>query len=215
MAGCQGAGDASNEAPKRWRVGAAWSRLDTDILVDGRRVDMRENVVVAALERTVGKRAWVLGLSAGGIVEGSIRRAERRFTLEPGFIVGFYAGHQWLKPNRANLFLATTLSASFGLAWTRERLPGAPRERFIATDLRADVAFGATLFKVWSPYVAVRLLGGPIFWRLDNRRQQGSDPGHHTLAVGSRFDLPGGVDISLDWGFEGARTVTAGLGVRF
>lgn len=214
MAGCERAGDGPEQKPKLWRAGAAWSRLDTDISVEGERVDMLENVVAASLERTVGK-GWVVGVSVGAIVQGSLELAARRFTIKPGVLLDVYAGHNWLKPNRANLFLATSLAASFGLAWTREDRPSAPRQSLIATDLRVDLSFGATLFKVWSPYVAARAFGGPIFWKLDAKTQIGSDPGHHTLALGSRFDLPCGVDLSLDWGFEGARTLSASLGVRF
>lgn len=214
MAGCDGGGSKLSGPPKLWRVGAAWSRLDTDISVDGQRVDLLENAVAASLERTVGK-AWVIGLSVGAIVHGSLALDARRFSLQPGVLLGLYAGHQWLKPNRAKLFLATTVAASLGVAWTREEVSGAARESFIATDLRVDLSFGATLFRVWSPYVAVRAFGGPIFWKRDGATVIGSDPGHHTLALGSRFDLPGGVDLSLDWGFEGARTLSAGVGVRF
>jgi hypothetical protein len=92
----------------------------------------------------------------------------------------------------------------------------APKARgFHALDLRAGLTVGKTFGGVVSPYGAVRLFGGPVFWQRESSTAIGGDRFHYQLAAGLVATLPRGVDLFAEASPFGERSVTAGGGVSF
>ena len=85
--------------------------------------------------------------------------------------------------------------------------PRALRRPRHAIDFKADVSVGWTLGDAWSPYLAVRGFGGPIFWK------QNADL--DTLAAGFNLSLVNRVSLYFDGACVGMRGLSGGMSVRF
>jgi hypothetical protein len=204
-----------DDAP-RWHAGVSYGYVDTDIELDGGRLryEFSEHVLGATF-RAALEDGWSVGASVGAIAAGTLTDGARSFDVLPGIAVAINGSREWLRGNAYDLFLATTLTLGGAFATTREVGQGPRRQTLWATDVRLDVTFGVTVANVWSPYVAVRAFGGPFGWTLDGEHVVGNDRHFHTLAVGSLFTFADGLDLFVDWGFEGALSAAAGVGASF
>ncbi|MFT5433014.1 MAG: hypothetical protein ACI9OJ_003719 [Myxococcota bacterium] len=104
------------------------------------------------------------------------------------------------------------VSAAAGFAMTKTTRNGHPTESLTALDVRAGGTVGWTLGGVFSPHVAVRLFGGPIFWRYEDEDVAGTDRWHFQLATGASLALPESFSVFFDWSFLGERSLWAGAG---
>ena len=76
---------------------------------------------------------------------------------------------------------------------------------------------GWTLWDMFTPYLAARVFGGPVFWqtRPSGDPQIGTDRYHYQLATGLSAQLPGRVYVTAEWAPLGEPALGAELGVRF
>lgn len=109
------------------------------------------------------------------------------------------------------MLLSGSLSAS-GTA-THEDGGGAHHGDLFAIDVKGGVSVGKTFARVVSPYLALRVFGGPVFW--DVERTPGTDAYHVqpaagvVVALGRRLALFGEVAPVAE------RGVSAGASVGF
>ena len=68
----------------------------------------------------------------------------------------------------------------------------------LATDLRLGLSVGWMVGSWWSPYLAGRLFGSPLFLGAPGDWLRGVDRHHYNLALGSSFFLPAGWVVFAD-----------------
>ena len=78
------------------------------------------------------------------------------------------------------LILSSALSCS--ASQTQQAMQ--THEAYEAFDLRLGAVFGVTLFDTLSPYVPLRVFGGPIFWHYAGQAVTGTDAYHYQVGLG-------------------------------
>jgi hypothetical protein len=157
------------------------------------------------------------GLGAG--LGGLITVGARRFQVDPGWLVTFSYSRRLLDGTGKKPFLVLGVSAGGSGAGTREELTpaGAPPETAMlyAFDIRAGLTVGKTFWNTLSPYAALRVFGGPVFWGYDGKSVLASDLYHVQLGGGMVTALPRGFDLFAEGIPLGERAVTVGAGKTF
>ena len=198
--------------PPQWRLGAAYGLTATDLRIDRRRVDVVQHAVSVSLRRTL-RSGWNVGGGAGVLAGGDLLFEGRRHTIEPGGTAAFSASRELLGDTRGHMFLTTGWSAAFTLAPTRS--PFGDRGLYAALDFSFSGALGITIGNVWSPYLAARVFGGPVWFTAVDRAAPGHDPDHHSMGFGSVFTFPRNLELGIDLAVVGARGLTVQGGFNF
>ena len=80
---------------------------------------------------------------------------------------------------------------------------------------RLAVVVGRTFLDVFSPYLAARVFGGPVFWTARGNGEVGTDWYHYQFALGFVVTLPAGLDVYAECAPLGERRCAGGAGVSF
>lgn len=166
-------------------------------------VEVLQLAVGLALERRLGPR-WTFQASAAELVWGELGQGDERFLLGPGFAGSVAASFLALEQGKAWPFIS--LSGSLAVSAARS-VPTA----YVAVDLRLGAAVGYTFAERFTPYAAVRLFGGPVFWG----GAVFGDAYHVQAGLGTVLGLPGGWDLALEVVPLGEQRATLGVGVSF
>ncbi len=166
-------------------------------------VDVLQLAVGASYERRLNER-WTLQGSFAEIVWGELAQGPERFILGPGFAASFAASFLALEQGKAWPFI----SLSGSLAVSAARSVPTP---YVAVDLRLGAAVGYTIAQRFTPYAAVRVFGGPVFW---NDGAFG-DAFHVQAGLGAVVGLPAGFDLALEVVPLGEQRATLSVGVSF
>lgn len=166
-------------------------------------MDVLQLAVGVAYERRLNER-WTLQGSFAEVVWGELSQANERFLLGPGFAASFAASFLALEQGKAWPFIS--LSGSVAVSAARS-VPTA----YVAVDLRLGAAVGYTFAQRFTPYAAVRVFGGPVFW---NGAAFG-DAYHVQLGLGAVVGLPAGIDLALEVVPLGEQRATFGVGYSF
>jgi len=160
------------------------------------------------------KRGTVLGGALGPLAGGDLYGAGDRWQLRPGVVWSFTIARRFLGTRPAVPFLLVAGIFS-GSSASTVRLSDGQRVGLHALDAKADLSLGWTLGDAWSPYLAVRAFGGPVFWRPDDQLRLGSDLYHVSVAAGFNLNIANRVSVYFDGAFLGMRGLSGGLALRF
>lgn len=196
---CDGSG------PPTWQLTVAVDRMATTIVMD-QDVALRETAVTATIGHFVTPRlGW--SVTAGAIVEGSIEDSTGETSVRGGATLAGAASYLAVYEKKRHSYRPfVALSASLGTALLR-----AGGDSWSAWDARVGAMVGKTFFERLVPYAAVRVFGGPVFWRGDT----GGDRYHVTAGLGLILRLPARISISLEGMPLGERSASAAIGTRF
>ena len=167
------------------------------------------------------KKGLVLGASIGpnmgGQIDGLRGAPNETWTIQPGVIWSLTIARRYFgtKPQIPFLLVVGTFSGS---STSTRRMSDGARVGLHAIDFKADVSVGWTLGDAWSPYLAVRGFGGPIFWKQNADLDKliiGGDLYHVSLAAGFNLSLVNRVSLYFDGAFVGMRGLSGGMSVRF
>lgn len=178
---------------------------------------MERRAATVMFERRMSD-TWTIAAGAGAALPGLLEIGRERYAITSGWLVSGAMSWRLLEA-RGNLpFLL--FSATLGLSGASTRLvtpveDPAPEASLYAFDIRAGLLVGKTFWDALSPYAALRLFGGPIFWERRGESTVGTDLRHFQLAVGMSSALPLGVDLFAEIAPLGERAVTVGAGVAF
>lgn len=166
--------------------------MDTDVA-------LRETAVTATVGHFVTPRVgW--SVTAGAVVDGTIDGEDVRGGATLAGAVSYLAVYE----RKRRPFVS--FSASLGTALLR-----AGGDTWSAWDARGGAMLGKTLFDLVVPYAAVRVFGGPVFWRGDS----GGDRYHVTAGLGVILRLPARLSLSIEAMPLGERSASAAFGTRF
>jgi len=196
------------DGPPTYQATLAADGMSTEINFDGALVPVRELATTATLGHFATPRlGWTI--TAGAIVAGSIEGRD----LDGGATIA--GALSWLpvyeKPRRP--FVA--FSVSLGTALARGTADDGVRAWFSAWDLRGGALIGKTLAGHFVPYAAVRVFGGPVFWRRGGDDVVGGDRRHVTLGAGITIRLPARMDLSAECMPLGEHSLSGALTLHF
>lgn len=205
-------GDARVEDHDAYRVAAAWTMFTASLSFGDLERDLTEHTVVGSFGMDLGS-GWSMALSAGAILDGSFEGGVTAADVKPGWLAGVSATWNAVEADGGVPFL--DISFAFAAGGAKLRLTNAAPESLFAVDLRLGLTVGWRLWDVWTPYLAVRAFGGPIWWETGGDTRAGTDPSHLQLAVGSTFTIPGGLLVFGEYAPAFERGVSAGIGAAF
>jgi hypothetical protein len=195
------------DGPPTWQVTAAVDAMATTIVFD-QHVELRETAATATLGRfSTARFGW--SITAGGVIDGSIDGR----ALHGGATLAGAAS--WLPIYERARRPFVSLSASAGTAWIRATADDGNRHTWSAWDVRVGAMTGKTFAGVVTPYVAVRLFGGPVFWQRGGASVTGGDRYHVTAGLGVTVRLPARLALSVEAMPLGERSLTGAVTSRF
>lgn len=172
---------------------------------------------VAGSDLFVGK--FTISLAAGGLVDATIdtevdgfQTQHAVYDMEPGWLAS--AGLSWRVLEDREAFPYIVLSASIGGAGAATRLRD-ERGDYIGLDFRFGATLGKTFFGWFSPYAALRVFGGPIFWITDEETKFGTDRFHFQGGLGAVFILPENLDLFIEGQPGAEQGAFGGIGWRY
>jgi hypothetical protein len=214
---CSGEGPgAAAGPPTRFRAGLSYGAAGADLLFNG--------TSHAAMVRTAVSGSFdyqltgttTLSFGAGVGTGGSLTVSRIHYAIRPGWLAtGSYARR--LVDGEGSLpFVILGLSFGASGASTSASIGGRDETApLYAFDFRGGLTVGKTFLDVLSPYVAARLFGGPVLWKLQGATALGTDENHYQLAAGLVIALPRRFDAFVEGAPLGERAVTVGAGYSF
>jgi len=195
-------------------LGVAYGHFEADLRFDGESdYELAQDALVASLGYRLS-HGFSLRVSAGTILDGSLRGEGRSYDVEPGWTMSFSAARQWFGRSDETPFLTTALSLSASRARTIEVGTGV-EEPLGASDVRISVLAGYTFGDTWSPFFVARAFGGPVSFRQDGRERTGTDRHHYALGLGSGLSLFERLELLVDATVLGEKSLSAGASVAF
>ena len=219
--------DAKVAAARRDRFGISYGHTDTVLFFgDGRRAEATRNAAVLVWEHRVASR-WTLqiglGSLLGGTVTANVPGGGLTSNFRPGVLGSVGLTHRVFEADGGAVdgkpFLMTTYTLSFALATTQPSAAAGASEQptaYSAFDLRLGLILGTTIARTFTPYLAARVFGGPIFWTLAGSSVVGTDA--------YKYEIGGGLAVSLvknrlalfvDGSVLGERDVRGGASLAF
>jgi hypothetical protein len=197
-----------------WRVGVSGGGFRTDLSLGGRDAELGEESLTVLAGWHGNPRFGIEG-GVGVILDG--RLASDGIEHDVGAGIAVSATVSWLAVpetvRRPFVQVAGTLSAS--TTTTKIETGDAEAVRLTAVDLRATVIAGKTFAGRFTPNVAGRLFGGPIFWTREGEDVTGSDRRHFSVGAGVTLRLPGRLDVFAELMPLGERSASLGAGLSF
>jgi hypothetical protein len=205
--------DGTDQAPPPWRVALQGGALRSELTASGQQLGIEQASLSARAERQLGTR-WVVGLSAGSILGGSLRIPNME-AVDLG--VGWTAGAHVSTLAIAERALRPFLIASLSFAYTVTH--GDPagtigRSQFVGRDVRLGLTIGKS-FDVLRAYAAARVFGGGFRWEGTAPALTGGDSHLYQLGAGAALQLPARFDLLVEAMPLGERSLTAGVGRSF
>lgn len=214
--------DAKVAAARRDRVGISYGHTDTVLFFgDGKRAEATRNAAVLVWDHRLGA-GYTLQVGLGSLLGGSLRQTTPggvTSTFRPGVLGSIGLTHRIFEAQGGAVdgkpFLMTTYTLSFALA-TTQGPAGQQPTAYSAFDFRFGVILGTTLAKTFTPYLAARLFGGPIFWSYGGASVIGTDAYKYELGGGLAVSLvQGRLALFVDGSVLGERDVRGGASLSF
>jgi hypothetical protein len=201
--------------PLRWRVGLNYGYYWSD-LVFGGNTDAAIATHSVSATAEVRPTPWLtLQVGGGAVLGGTLTTVESRHIVRPGGLAAFSAAFRVLDGRGWTPFIVLGASVAVSAASTIAPTVDATAAGLTALDVRASVTVGKTFGGAWSPYVAARAFGGPVWWRVNGTDVVGTDRYHYQFAVGLVVAIAGRADLYVEGGLLGEHRLAAGLGVSF
>jgi len=196
-----------------FRMGVAFGASDTDLDFGAiGRVGATEYAATASLQFRFFRRVNLVA-SAGALLGGTLQSGNRRFDIDPGWVIAGGSSVVILDGSSGPVFVVASVTLALSFAQTSERVPAAP-----STDLRGrDIRIGALAGHTFGPlnaYVAARGFLGGVDWTLDDRTISGGDAHHYQVGAGASLRI-GSIDLLAEGMPLGERSLTFGAGWSF
>ncbi len=147
-----------------------------------------------------------LQMALGATVGGNLTMPDGRYEFSPG--PSTLLGASWRAVDR-DVFVILTSVLSFSANKTKS--PSNSTAGYEAFDLRLGAEIGTTVFKVFKPYIPVRVFGGPTYWHYLGASVTGTDTHHYQLGAGAVLQVVNRLNVYAEGIPLGERAVSFGL----
>ncbi len=157
---------------------------------------------------------WTFDATLGLALGGSLGVDAQSFDIAPGGLVALSVSYRLVDDRGAAPFVLFSLSAAASYAVTTPTGSSSASSSLVATDLRLGVTVGKTFARIFTPYLAARVFGGPVFWTYAGQDATGTDAYHYQVGAGVSLAL-GRWNIHAEGDPLGEVTVSGGVGFAF
>lgn len=184
------------------------------------RTPTERHAVMASYEHPMRWKGspWTLELGAGSLVSGFLLTPSGKATFSPGVLADVSLSHV-LVASRGDARPFLLLSFSLAGVWAKTTEPAGARADYVALDFSATAAFGASLRAgphVVTPFLALRLYGGPVFWTYAGESELGTDAYKYSLGPGLAVSLfHSRIGLSFGASLVGEKSLKGGMSVAF
>jgi hypothetical protein len=187
--------------------------LDTSLKFGGEHnTDLELSTTAIAASYPLGDRT-LLRAGGGWVHDGTLATpGEETFTFESGGLA--FAGVDHRLDDGAGWTPSLDLSGTLGFTWGRTVGAGEADADYRATDLRLGLRTTWEVGRMFFPYAALRLFGGPVNWDREGGSLSGSDVHHYQLAVGFALRLRP-IILTAEFAGAGERGASAGIGTAW
>lgn len=207
-----GAAPASARPLVRSGLTVGWSASDL-VFEDELELTFEKSAVLVTSDFFVTERI-ALQLGAGYVPGGAVEAGDRFYAVAAGALAS--GGGSWRVVEDEGYAPYVVFSASLAVlraALADDSVPASPaRASYVAVDGRFGATVGKTFSGVVSPYLSLRVFGGPVFFDDGLDVKLGTDRYHVQPAAGVVGILPGGVDIFVEIAPVLERSFSGGLG---
>ncbi len=176
-----------------------------------REVDLEQASISALLGYQVSTRVGVVA-SAGAILGGSVNHGAEG-DVGMGVMASISASYLALYETEWRPFVLGSLT--IGYSRTSAVSDDNARHTWTASDLRPGLMVGKTIAQRFVPFVAARVFGGPVKWKLGGESVTGSDKYHYTVGGGITYRIPGTLDLFVEAMGLGEKSGSLGVSVAF
>jgi hypothetical protein len=157
-----------------------------------------------------------ISIAAGAVLKGELTLAHGQRALGPGWLASAGASWRVVDDHGAVPYVVLGASTAGTSSATRASDVGTNggRGSFTAFDFRFGVTVGKTFADFFSPYLAVRVFGGPVVWTDAGKTNVGTDLYHVQPAVGLALVLPLHLDVYAEANPYFERGFSGGIGIR-
>jgi hypothetical protein len=177
------------------------------------KADVKMNTVSIAIGKRIRDNLTVR-TGMGAITDGELEpETGAGHDVLPGGIASVGLEYHALAGSGYTPFVDVSIFLGFSLTETKNRIKD-KKANYFASDVRLGARAGWTLIRFIYPYLAARVFGGPVHWKLDDNSVTGSDIHHYQLATGVAAQL-GRLVAFAEWAGLGEQNLSAGLSVAF
>lgn len=206
----------------QWSAGINYGWFGAELIFDEGIVeaDIMQHVLVASLGVAFdfGLR---LGVGLGASIDGTIEPdryddapPDKKLRLMPGFVGSVSLSYRFLDAEGWSPFIDTAFTLA--VSHTRLKAVDGSTSPWTALDLRLGASVGWILWEIWAPYIAIRVFGGPVFWRDGDKDRVGTDRHHFQGAVGSVVTFDFGLSVYFEYAPPiGEQGMSGGLSMSF
>lgn len=196
------------------QLGLGGGFFDTTIRFDGDRDVDVEMSAATLFGSWILDEKWSIRAGGGLVLDGTLTPPDGSVhDVESGGLLSLGADYRAQEGEGSVPYI--DLSLALGYSWARARTPqSTAKNDYTAGDVRLGVRAGWSIWDGTFPYVAARVFGGPVNWRLDDEDVTGSDVHHYQLALGASTTL-GPVRVFAEWAGLGERGGSAGLSLAW
>ena len=189
-----------------WAAGLSGLYTSTNIHFSrGVRGDETRAEALAAIAH-IPSQSVTLQAGLGALLAGHLAMADGRHEFRPG--PAAMLGAAWrILDGKPFVILSSVLSFSAN----RTQLAPQAAVAYEALDLRLGAVLGTTFFDVLTPYVPLRVFGGPIFWRYAGEAVTGTDAYHYQVGLGTAVHIHHRFNLFAEGIPLGEKAVAAGI----
>lgn len=189
-----------------WAIGISGLLTSTNIhFTGGVHANERREEALLTIAHNLSQDL-TLQVGGGALLAGHLDLPDGRHDFSPGF-AGLLGAAYRVVDGDAFVILTSALSFSE----SRTRLERRAAETYAAFDLRLGTILGVTISNTVSPYVPLRVFGGPIFWRYLGQTVTGTDAYHYQAGLGLALHLPLRVNLFAEGIPFGERALGGGI----
>ncbi len=194
-------------------MGVSAGAFRTTIAFDDVDIDLEQASVSAILGYQISDRVGLVA-TAGVILGGSVEHVSGiSGDVGSGFVTSLSATYIPVYETESRPFLLGTFT--LGVSRTTAESDNGISEDWTAADARLGIMVGKTFAERFVPFVAARVFGGPVNWRLAGQDVIGSDIHHYTVGAGASYRIPGKLSIFAEALPLGEQSLNVGASVPF
>jgi len=180
---------------------------------DDQEVDLEMTTISMSAAWLINEK-WAVRAVGGVLVDGGLQPdSQSTHEFDPGGLIAF--GVEYRASESQGTKPSVDLSLFLGASWSNTTAPDTDdKTSYFAGDARLGARFGWIIKDKTFPYVAARVFGGPVSWKINGEDVTGTDVHHYQMAAGVGTRV-GKVGMFAEWAALGEKAISLGMSTTF